>query len=94
MTYYSDQITNYMEKHNLTREMFECICRISCTSLSKLLNGGTPGPLLSKKIFIATKGQVNLNIPYRKEGLNGYSKKKVHRKSSVVRHKRKELILP
>ncbi len=93
MTYYSDQIINYLKKHDLTREMFACICRICSASVSKLLSGSTPGPLLSKKIFIATKGEVNLNIPYRKEVSNDYSKKKVRSKSSMVCDKREEFLL-
>lgn len=94
MTYYSDMINKYLKDHNISRDMFSCICRISLGIVNLIMKGRTPGPTVSRKIFIATKGELNLNIPYRTKRLKLNGSKKIHSKSAVVSNKRQELILP
>lgn len=84
MNFYSEEVINYMNKHDISRQMFACICRISISSIYYIMLGRIPGPLLSKKIFIGTKGEVNFNIPYLRDGLKINGSKKIHSKSSVV----------
>ena len=90
MNHYADMIKDYLKIHVLSIEMMACICRISPASIYSILNGRRPGPLISKKIFIATKGKVNLNIPYRTHRLNFNGSKKIYSETAMVRHKREE----
>lgn len=87
MINYSELIMNYLKEHDVSRDMFSCMCRISSTSMNNLIKGKKPGPLLSKKIFIATKGKLNLNVPYLNKRKN-IGIKKVCSKTRVVSDKR------
>jgi hypothetical protein len=63
---YGTMLRNYLTKENITAGVF-AMCAQLCTNsiYSILTNKKPPGPNVSRKIYIATKGEVNFNIPYK-----------------------------
>ena len=61
----SEKLRNYMERENISAGVFAMCSYLSAVSIYKILNGKKVGPGTSRKILIATKGEVDLNIPYK-----------------------------
>lgn len=83
---HSEMILEYIKIRGLTIPEFACCCRVSPETIKRILKGNRPGPMVSKKIYIATKGEINLNIPYRSKYLYYHEKaKEILRNSTMVR---------
>ena len=85
-------VEKYLTDNNLGKELFCAICKISTGSLALILKDKKIGPLVSKKIYIATKGKLNLNVPYLTS--KRYYAPKNPIKTSMGNHKRKKVLLP
>ena len=63
--YYAEKIKAYLEKENLTIKMFSLICGITVNTVYFILKGIKPSPGTARKIKIGTKGEIDLDIPYK-----------------------------
>lgn len=67
---YSEALKNYLEKHNISIQMFACWCGLSPQTVSSILKGKKKLRAdTSKKILIGTKGELDFNIPYTSKRL-------------------------
>ena len=82
----SELLMDYLKMREVSILEFACFCRVSPETIYRIIRGKKIGPATSRKIFIATKGIVNLNIPYRSKKMIDYvQSKKIQRSSTMVR---------
>lgn len=60
-----DILKNYLEEKNLNPRQFSSLCGISYTSIYFYLRGQNIGPRGCRKIFLGTRGEIDLGVPYK-----------------------------
>lgn len=61
-----NQLKAYLERENLSPSQFGLICGVCKKVVYFCLNGIKIGPRTSAKIYLATRGEINFNIPYKR----------------------------
>tara|TARA_R110000868_G_scaffold396050_1_gene668086 strand:+ start:1668 stop:1964 length:297 start_codon:yes stop_codon:yes gene_type:complete len=71
---FGKELKDYLERKNITAGVFAMCAYLSPNSIYAILNNKRPpGPLISRKILIATNGEVDFNIQYKARDI--YTKK-------------------
>ena len=78
----------YLERENLSPEQFGLICGVCKKIVYFCLNGIKIGPRTSAKIYLATRGEINFNIPYKrtrkkKTGPKGLKKRRANKNTKT-----------
>ncbi len=67
-------LREYLDRKNITAGVFAMCANLSTNSIYGVINNKRPpGPLISRKILIATNGEVDFNIQYKARDI--YTKK-------------------
>ncbi len=95
---FGKELRDYLDRKNITAGVFAMCANLSTNSIYAVLNNKiTPGPHVSRKILIATNGEVDFNIPYKarpiytknlkvfKKRIRAPKKQKISSQSSVGR---------
>jgi hypothetical protein len=58
-------LRKYMDRENITGEMFARICNLNVKTIYTCLNGGKIRADTARKIHVGTRGEIDLGIEYK-----------------------------